>query len=46
MLGDSVTGVGIGLERVLSLSVVIGPARVLDIPSVGDRVPGNDSDEE
>ena len=46
MLEDSVTGVGIGLEEAISLSVVIGPARVLDVLGVEDRVPGSDSDEE
>ena len=38
--------VGTGLEEVLSLSVVTGLAGVLDVPGVGDRVAGNDSDDE
>jgi len=38
--------VGTGLEEVLSLFVVTGLAGVLDVSGVGDRVAGNDSDDE
>ena len=40
------TGVGIVLVKPLWLSVVTGLAGVLDVPGVGDRVAGNDSDDE
>lgn len=46
MLEDSVTGIGIGLEEPLSISVVIGLAGVRDVLAIGDRVPESDSEEE
>lgn len=46
VLEDSITGVGTGLEEPFSISVVIGLAAVLEILTVGERVPVSDGEEE